>query len=1311
MTDAEAPLLMTDRDSNAVQPNQPGGPAPAAAAEVKEENRADSSDSGSKAAEEKVTPRQMFRFASGADHALMAIGTVGATINGFGMPAFSYLFGRLVKDLSETPDDLDKWAFYMAMAGVILMFGAGAQMAAWTFAGERQADKMRASYFTALLQQEPGWHDGEKVGTLTTRLHGDTHVIHAGIGEKMGLFIQNFAMVIGAYIVGFIASWRLSLIILSTSPLIAFGGWLMTYSVSVLSEKSRASYSEAGAVAEETLSSIRTVYAFNAQEETCRKYGETLLPALVAGKKRGFAQGAGIGFTNFVIFSTYGIAFYYAAFLVQRNLADVGDILTCFFSVLMGSFAMGQAAAPLAAFSSARAAAKKVYAICDRQPKIVSGSRTIPGLRGEIELRGVGFRYPTRQAHWVFRDLNLRIPAGQVVALVGASGCGKSSVVGMLQRFYDPEEGLLLIDGVPLHELDLEWWRNQVGIVTQEPVLFSGTIAENVRMGLGGEWSSGDPISDEDMEKVKKACIDAQIHDIIVQRFPDGYDTKVGEGGGKLSGGQKQRVAIARAIVKDPRLLLLDEATSALDRRHEAEVQRALNRAMTDRTTVIVAHRLTTIRHAHNIVVIRPPGRKRPGSVMMRRASSNAPGAPEVVETVADGAVFSKIAEQGTHDQLLAMDGHYAQLFRSQMSGRNRSEVLEHTEEAEAAEEDSALPSPGASPLSGREDQAAAEEQSTKKSSGGIGRVAGMSRPWLGWIVLGIFGAFLNGLIYPSYAIIFTKCVNIFANNVDDAQDKALVWAIMFVGIGLLGFVGYTLQYGCFAVAGEELTITVRRNLFRHMLRQDLSFYDEPGHESGALAALLAGKAEVIYKLFGPSIGLIFQLLSTLVVGFTISFYVSWELTLVILSAVPVMGLAGFLNMKIFGGEGFEDSGKDGGRAGRLTSEALSNIKTVLAFNSQYQFQRDFQKLIDARRQRTLRKTIIVGGFFGFSQFVMFGAFALALWYGGKMINNGRMPDSDPLELHDTAFGGVMLVTMAVVLSAMGIGEAVGLQGSGMDAGDASKEVFSVLDTEPKIDQMKDEKDDGGVTQGALEFHGVHFNYPTRPDVKVLDGLDLDISARRSTALIGDTGCGKSTVIQLLLRFYDPAAGAVTVDQRDIRDLNLRYWRDQVGLVGQEPVLFSGTVADNIRLGRPNATQEEVIEASKRAHVHGFISAMPDGYDTRVGQKGSQLSGGQKQRVAIARALIKKPRVLLLDEATSALDNTSEREVQGALDSIVRDGGMTTVEIAHRMTTIEGADTIAVLQRGTVLEKGSHSELMKLDGDYKSRYDLYHSLE
>ena len=609
-------------------------------------------------------------------------------------------------------------------------------------------------------------------------------------------------------------------------------------------------------------------------------------------------------------------------------------------------------------------------------------------------------------------------------------------------------------------------------------------------------------------------------------------------------------------------------------------------------------------------------------------------------------------------------------------------------------------------PVKSADEQAKEDEEKKKakiKKNKSLSRVIGLARPDLLWVIPGIIGSLLNGAIYPIYAFFFADALDVFQKiHEDDNYDRSNIdfWCLMFVVVGLGALIGNILQFGSFGYMGERLTLRIREMLFRHMLRQDLAFYDLPEHESGALGMVLSKETEAVHNMFGPFIGTLIRTVSCLAMGFTFAFVANWKLTLVLLSTVPAVCLAGAANMMIMmGGESLDRKGA----SGRVTSEAISNVKTVVSFNLAKKMVEEYRVATAAVKANRMKRAWGIGFAFGFSQLSLFSVFALGLWYGGKLMGD------DELEYRD-----LTLVIMSISMSSMGVGETMAMQGTGMDASEASANIFEMLDTEPLVDQMSTAGKRDVLKAGDIGFEKVDFAYPTRPNMPVLRNFSMDIKGSHEgmhVGLIGGTGSGKSTVMALLQRFYKLGTGQINVDGVDLAGVDLQWWRSQVGVVSQEPALFGMTVLQNIRLGKPNATMAEVHEAAKLAHIHRVIEDLPEGYDTEVGTKGSRLSGGQKQRVAIARAILRKPRILLLDEATSALDNECEGEVQRALDNVIAERSMTTITIAHKLSTIRDAQAITVLRKGRLIEQGSHDELMALGGEYASMYMLYHSLE
>jgi ATP-binding cassette subfamily B (MDR/TAP) protein 1 len=960
-------------------------------------------------------------------------------------------------------------------------------------------------------------------------------------------------------------------------------------------------------------------------------------------------------------------------------------------------------------------------------------------MEGRISIEKMHFQYPT-SATKTFEDINLEIAPGETVALVGESGSGKSTIARLISRFYDPQEGRVCIDGQDLRELDVKSMRDHIGIVSQEPLLFDDTIAENIARGKAGERAT--------MDEIVAAAKAANAYDFI-QTFPEGFDTKVGARGGKLSGGQKQRIAIARALIRKPSVLILDEATSALDNESEKVVQSAIDNLVGKSgagggiTTVIIAHRLSTIRNADRIVVLgaRDGGTSTAnGSTIVEIGSHN--------ELMAKKNGLYKALVGGAHDD----ENHHSSIIASageSSTGHGNSVSASTVYDKSAVtislvnsmeddeEEYDADASVGFTEVEGEGLEATeADDKEVEKAFKNVDkkRLNAYSEPERYHFLLGLFACFCTGLAFPICGTLFSLMLS--AMVLSDYEVARSWIQLLAASFGLLAFfmiIAQFFQTYLFEIIGERMTRRIRTDYFRALLRQNIGWFDLPQNALGVLTSRLAVDIKLIRLCVGQGTGATVSSMTSLLVGFVVSMIAAWQFALAFLATVPLLALTEMINWALMKG-GDSTSKKKLGEISGLFGEYVQGIREVQSFSLETQVTSEVSKMLQHDILDVSRKAALLRGISaGSVQIIQLGVYALAFYIGAKLMDQGILDyESFNLVLWSMAFG------------ASGMGQAANWVASAAKGKAAAVRVFELLDRKPPIDS-KPWNDDGSPRdvvepsdlgkRGEIEFRNVKFAYPTRKTARVFDGMTLKIPAGQTAALIGSSGSGKSTVMALLQRFYDPVAavidrgedgleividsstsskldnsnGIVLVDGMDIRTMDVMYLRNEIGLVGQEPVLFDASVRDNIALGKDDATEEEIIAAAKIANAHGFISKFDGGYDYNVGTRGKKVSGGQKQRIAIARAILKNPRILLLDEATSALDNESEKIVQASIDNLVADNkshDRTTIIIAHRLSTVRNADCIYVLENSgdgaVVVESGSHKELIALDGKYKA---------
>ncbi|XP_073969810.1 ATP-dependent translocase ABCB1-like isoform X2 [Rhodnius prolixus] len=1150
-------------------------------------------------------------------------------------------------------DIVDRYSLYFVYIGIVMFTSALTQACTWETACANQICKLRQIYFAQTLRQDLAWYDESDDGDLTSKLTDDMERMRDGLGSKVPLLTQAFTTLIAGMVIGFITSWRLSLVIVAGGPVILVASAVNAKISRESAIREQVRYGIAGGIASEILNSIRTVAAFSTQTVVIKRFEVALIEGKNATLKRyrylSGALGISIGFLYFM----YGIGVWYGSHLFLNDEITPGQIFTVFMSIITGAFGIGNSLPLLTEISNAFGAASNVFSIIDNVPSIDPYSnegQALEKIDGKIEFNNVYFCYSSRPNVMVLSGLDFVIQPGQIVALVGASGSGKSTVINLLLRFYDPLCGKILIDNVNIKDMNVGSLRRNLGVVSQEPVLFDVTIEENIRFGN----------ADATDFEIRTAAKLANADDFI-RNMPLGYNTMVGERGVQLSGGQKQRIAIARALVSNPKILLLDEATSALDSRSEAIVQAALDNAMSGRTTIIVAHRLSTIKNA-NLICAMKKGR---------------------------------IVESGTHDELMQLKGVYYSLVLTQSKNGDDANIGEQEPQKtikrySVRRKSSRRKSTGSKGTKTSDNKSFEEVEAEDLKFGYFDLLRLNTDKCL--LVATIIACIISGFHIPSFAMLYGGILKIFLLTGDDFYSAVIFYSGLFCLLALVSTLALMTAVLTSSIGTENMIKELRLNLFKNFLSQEISLFDEDDYSPIRLINLLSRDPPLIKCVVGMRAGYIIVSTTTLVLSLVIIFYFGWRLALALVVFIPLLVYGNWKQGKMRFSSFIKESAATE-QAAKLASECLQNIKTLQSLCLQEHMVNLFADKLSIAHKDEKKHGYIYGFTYAFSTSLVFFMYACTFRVGAIFISEEYITAPDMYRI---------LFSVAFTATTIGAATVFFLD---FNKGKLSiQNCLKLVHMKTKLDPFSNEGLRPEI-KGKIQFKDVWFSYPARRNQKILRGLDLTIEPGQTLALVGGSGSGKSTIISLLERFYLPDRGSIILDGIDIADINIGHLRNNLGIVTQEPTLFNTTIKENIEYGalslEQKITEQDVIQAAKASNIHEFIVSIPQGYETKVGDRGSKLSGGQKQRVAIARALIRNPKILLLDEATSALDTESEKIVQEALDKARE--GRTCIIIAHRLSTIQNADKIAVIHNGIVEEQGTHEELKAMGGLY---YDL-----
>lgn len=1111
----------------------------------------------------KAPPKQigffaLFRYATGAQKAIIFVSFIFAIAHGLMMPVFSVIFGRITEDFTpdKTDDQIEEQAkensLIMLGVGGIAFIAAGLGVSLWKLVGARITETLKKKYFQKILEQEIGWFDVENPEKLTTNYTEEFAAFQKGCGTQVHIFLFSTSMSIGGIAVGFYIGWLYSLYILLTVPLV-FAGMGAFVAVQMKSAQvTKQNYANAGAMSEQALSSIKTVYSLSGQAHEAKKYSDQLVPAKKAAIKFGMIAAFCFGVFFFVIIAEYGLGYWIGAQLIKKGVYNGNegrdynavDVVSIFFAVITGAFALGQVGPSLGAITKAREAGYHIYRIIERTPPILIDDKNAKmadeKIKGDIEFNNVTFRYPSRDDIVVLNNLSFKIKAGQKAAFVGETGCGKSTTIQLVERYYDANQGQVSIDGTNIKDYNLKSLRRIIGYVGQEPKLFAMSIKENLLI------AKPDATETEMVDALKMANAYS-----FVMNLEKKLDTYVGDGGSQLSGGQKQRIAIARSALQNPRILLLDESTSALDRQNERSIQKTLDQFSENRTTITIAHRLSTIINSDVIFVLDK----------------------------------GFIVEQGTHTELLSKNGAYTKLVQNQLqtvggpktgtqndgNGAMKDALNSNPEQVS---NDANFQEVEHQAIAVQKKQGDSDEPNIKHTihkkvppKGVFSRLSDyMGGGNKGLLVFGSIFSLINGAILPFFAVFLADMIEVFAKyevlksgsttetfTTDDLNSDVNRIALSFVVIAFVSLAANFVQLHVFNSIGQTVTFNLRIDLFNKLLHKTMAFFDKEEHNPGLIASKLGSDCLIVNAIVSSSIGAILQGIGSLLGGIIIAFFASWRLAILGIIGCPMIVLTGIIESKMMMQGSTEEEKKDAQLATdvRLFQESATNMRTVSAINCQVELNNRYERVITRDNKNVCKGTIVTGLLYGFGQSAMFIVYA-GMFYAGALFTTR----------YGLSFRDLFRALFAIIFAAYGAGMAQQFLPDMGSAFKSAKSIFEIIDYKNEIEYPKNGKKT--EIKGRIELKNVYFKYPGR-ETPVFENLSLTIQPNQKVAFAGPSGTGKSTIFSLLLRFYDIQQGEILVDGVDIKEYDIDHLRHAFGMVGQEPKLFNSTINYNIK--------------------------------------------------------------------------------------------------------------------------------------------------
>ena len=1179
----------------------------------------------------------------------LILGILGAICNGITAQLLEYFTGKLITYFSEE-NSSDSMILHLKEILIsyiivsILSFIFGFMLMSFCSLFQKKiSKKYKQKYFEMLISMDMEWFDksGQSIFEINNQILLELDSIDKGIGNSIGLVFNQISLLVFGYCFSFYICWKFALILLCLLPVSLVIELIIGFFSQKNMIKQKKISEEIGGYLEEKLYKIKTVASFVNYDYEISHFNNKLNIFISNSKEKSIINGLLqssqtliMGILMALSLLTGGYLIYEETTIRDRKVTS-GD-LYAILEIIMGCNAEIQNISQhVKLIANALESAKSFFNLKEYYERKIKNKENglfdnfdENSIEGKIEFKNVFFSYPKNNENIILENFNLVLNPKETTAIVGESGCGKSTIINIIERLYNVEKGeIILDDKYNIYNININKYRKLFGYVSQEPILFNESIKNNILLGR-------EATNEEIFESTKNTNILNFINN-LKKKF--GY--KAGVQGAKLSGGQKQRIAISRAIILKPKILIFDEATSALDLQNEIYFKSLLNSFKGKYTILIISHKINVIKNADKIIVLGKGG---------------------------------KIIEMGNHDDLMERKGNYYEMFNNEKS--NISNIIKNDNDESLEEE---TESNNDKETIDKELLFHTNEKSKNKScilNQNINNNTLYYKKFLKIIeeykillIIGLLFSFLSGISIVYLGLILGKSIDKITNpNLEQVKKegikyskKILIFTIISTTIDFIRF--FSVEF-----LGDKLSSNFKSKIFKMYLKMHMAFFDSKKNSPGQLVSEMNLKTSTINDAVLSLLSSLIQCIADFIAATVIGFIYSWKMTLINSCFIPIIFIINYFHTAYIS---YLEKDSLNNHFGNIISETLCNLSTVFSFNSQSYMKKMFQKEIDKETNNIYIKCFVSGFLQGLVNSIIFLDYGICFYYTGLDVVKNKLS----LENFLKCYASIMTATFYIGTTVNSIKNIALMKQSIF-------ELIDLLETKSEINPFDNNnnlvKIDKKLFRGKIEFKNVFFSYPKHSKKYILKNVNMVIEPGDKICFIGESGSGKSTIGQLIERFYDIEKGEILIDDINIKNYNLISLRKNISYVSQEPVLFNNTIINNIKYGNSDLKFQEIQKYAEICKVSEKLNE--NNFDN--------LSGGQKQRIALIRAILKKSKILILDEATSALDNKTEIEIKNFIFDYINENNITTIIISHKLKSFNNYNKIYRIIDSNIIE-------------------------